>query len=273
MPKLPVYENERDFEIAQKGAWSRGTIAHTKPIIHRKPIKIPKKPIIILAAVIVLLVGVYLGVRTFAPNLLELGKKPVKVETKAFEFPLDAAQIKYPSNILRDKFLANFQAASNENNEEKRYKFLEDNFLLLRGFYTSTSSSEYRPQLKTYKEYMQKNYAKKVEANSALYNVPCIDKLCGEVKLSDDVKQIRDHVIADKKLNAEVKDAILRNFNAIGVNSDRAFQINMYMATLSMLVSEFNRTNDLGVKKIDQDLAAYVVKTYPEVKIPPGLSL
>lgn len=274
MPAVPEPQRERDSELLQKPKWNRGVLENKKPFIPKRPFKIPKKLVKILLAVIVVLVGIYFVTATFFPKVLEIGKKASAPKPAAFEYPFNVVDVKYPSDFLKEKFLANFQAAAGEQDADKRYKYLEDNFTMLRGFYTATSSYDTRLQLQNFRVYMQNRYSDKTSANRALYEFPCIDKLCsGSAKIPDEIAKIRDDLSHNDKINVQIKEAILRNFDSASLSTDKVFEANMYMGALSMVVSEFTRTSDAGIKDAYAGLYDYIAKNYPNVVIPQELRI
>jgi len=159
-----------------------------------------------------------------------------------------------------------------EKDLDKRYKLLEANFVMLRGFYSSNADYGYRLNIDEYKDYMKKNYPEKVEANKNLYIDLCIDSRCGEVKDPGEIVSIRDEVIKESVINNQIKEAVLRNFDAAGLN-EKEQSANFYLSAYSMLVSEARRTKDPGVKATAKKLYDFIVTAFPDIKIPDDLKL
>lgn len=272
MPKLPEENKERDFELLDKNDFSRGALSQSKPVIIKKHLHIPVKPIMGILVVIVLLGGIYTITKTYFPDLFKLNA-PKQAEVKPFEYPINTSEIKFPGEPAKQKFLENLQNAAKETDKDERYKFLEDDFTLLKVFYSQSASYDFRVQLGTYKKYMQKNYPKQVEANPILYDFPCLDKLCTDGVVPDEIKTIAAEIVQNRVLNSGVKDAVSRNFDAASFSKDKVLQANMYMGVLSMLVSEYKSTNDAQIKTICTEMVAFISRNYPEVKIPNELKL
>lgn len=243
-----------------------------EPVADKKGLKLPKKVILALIFVVFVFGGLYIFTSKFNPGLL--GKMEAKpVETPHFEIPINIDQITFPNDVYKNKFLENMRAAESEKDTEKRYKFLEDDFTLLRGLYTSTAKYDYRVPLEKFRSYMQKSYPKKVKDNLVLYEFPCIDKLCKGGEIASEIREITAEIDANKVLDPSIKEVIKRNFDSAAHNSDKNFQGNMYTGALSMLVSEYNRTKDEDLKKITNKLLSYIISSYPEITIPNALKI
>ncbi|MEK7581497.1 MAG: hypothetical protein AAB512_04390 [Patescibacteria group bacterium] len=271
MPKLPENRKEREFELLNKDSWNRGSLVKQKPFHRPRNLKLPKKPIGILLVAVIVLGGLYIFVQKYYPDLLK-PKAPIQTEAKDFEYPVDINKISYPSDVLKEKFLANFKSASLEKDSDKRYKLLEENFIMLRGFYTASSGYDYRVQLEAFTDYMKKNFPKQVEINKNLYNYLCIDKQCGEVKSPNEIVTIAAEIAKEDAINSQVKEAVLRNFDAAGLN-EKDQSANFYLSAYSMLISEARRTKDADVKVTTTKLYDFIVKSFPDIKIPDDLKL
>lgn len=265
MPKLPE-QKARDFELLDKTDFKRGELSQAKPVIIKKHLRLPLKPIIGMVVVIVLLGGVYTITKTYFPDLLK-AKAPPQAEVKAFEYPLEVNDIKYPSEFLKQKFLENFQKAAGEKDENARYKYIEDNYSLLRVFYAQSASYDFRVQLDKFRDYVKKNYLKKYEANKKLYDYDCIDKLCGEIKMPAEIEDIKKDLLANTAVNGLVRDTILRNFDAAALTSDKNSQGTTYVNVLYSLTAEYNRTHDQEIKKDYDKLLDFLAQNYPEIKV------
>ncbi len=271
MPKLPENRKEREFELLNKNSWNRGSQAEPKPFHRPRNLKLPRKFAGILLVAVIALGGRYIFVQKYHPDLLK-PKAPSQTEAGSFSYPIDVNKISYPSDVLKEKFLANFRSASEEKDFDKRYKLLEENFIMLRGFYTASAGYDYRVQLDSFTDYMKKNYPTQFEANKNLYNVLCIDKQCGEVKSPDEIVAIRAEIAKGAAINTQVKEAIMRNFDAAGLN-ESSQSANFYLSAYSMLVSEVKRTNSEDVKVTTIKLYDFIVKSFPDIKIPDDLKL
>lgn len=273
MPTLPEYEKERDFELVDKAGLDRGTLGGSKPVIRKYRLMFPKKLVLSLSTLVLFLVVIYLGVSYLYPMLTKKKVEATTTVAKPFEYPLEVNAIKYPSEVLQQKFLENMQNAAKETDLVKRYKFVEDGFLLLKTFYTSAPTYDLRVQLDKYKQYMQKNYPEKAETNRVLYDYPCMDKQCTGGETPAQIKTISGEIAKSTVMNAGVKESISRNFDAASFSKDKSFKLNVYMGVLSMLVMEYKRTNDVGIKTICADLSNYITQSYPKVKIPKELQI
>ncbi len=272
MPKLPE-QKARDFELLDKSTYSRGTLDKFKPPAIKHHLKLPMKPIVGLLILVVVLGGIYTISKTYFPDLLKK-KAPAQAEVKPFEYPLNVNDVKFPSEFLKEKFLENFQKAAIEKDADVRYKLLEEDFVFLNGFYASTAAYDFRVQLEKYRDYMKKYYPKKVEAGKILYEFACIDKLCpgaNDAKYPPEVEAIKKDLEGNKAINAEVRSAMIRNFDTAAIVKDKKNQANFYMSVLSSLFSEYERTNDEGIKNIYLKLKPFVESL--GVKIPAQILL
>lgn len=278
MPKLPVEQTPRDSELLEKASWKTGAISAASP---KEPAFSELRDFsktrqfklgLGLALALLLTIGVYFAARDlpFFKNLFPGAGIGEKV---AFEYPIDTSNTKYPGFELQEKFLEDMRNAASEKDEGKRYKYLEDGFSLLQGFYASTGSYDYRVQLEKYREYMKKNYPRQFEANKSLYEFACIDKLCGEAKYPSEIAKLNGEIAANGKIDPLVKAAILRNLDGAAFTGDKDTQANFYVGAMSMLISEVNRTGDMGLKSSYLSLFDFIVKNYPEVSIPDQLKL
>ena len=269
MPKLPEYQKERDTELIDKPDWGRGVLAKSKKaFVPRRPLKIPKKLIggIVMAALVLAVSG--LLVWKFGPAFLNMTKRTPTVKPQAFEYPVDASKIKFPSDFIKNKFSMNLDNASKETDLERRYVFLEDDFKLLLNSYAQTQSYDMNVALAKYKEYIQKNYPDKYIQNKPLYDFPCLDKVCGgNIKYPAEINELKKSISENTAINAAVRDGILRNFDAAAISSDKNYQGTVYANTLYSLGGEYRRTNDAAIKDIWQKLYDFVSKNYPDIKI------
>lgn len=272
MPKLPI-EQPRNSELLQKSAWKTGVIGQrTAPIFkpfspsffsrHKKLLAVFTLFLLILVALSVVVV--------FFPSLLKPGQK----EEEFFEYPVETANIQFPSDFLKEKFLENFRKAKDEKSQLKQYEFFAENFKMLRGFYLSTAAYDNRVALEKYEEYMRKNYPNQVIGDAALYDYPCIDKLCeGEVKYATQIESIRSDLSANTVINAEVRDQILRNIEAAVASSEKNDQFSSYATVLSMVKSEVERTNDDGLRAIHGKMSDFLKSNYSDFEVPKSLQL
>jgi len=277
MPKLPVESITRNSELMDKTNWQTGAIGQKKEQPMKRFSKNIRSNHLKLLGVLVVILTILTGFVTLAtlnPSFFQkLLKMDLGKDEKAFEYPIDTSNTKYPGFELQEKFLEDMRNAATEKDEGKRYKYLEDGFSLLQGFYASTGSYDYRVQLEKYREYMKKNYPKQFEANKSLYEFACIDKLCGEAKYPSEIAKLNGEIAANGKIDPLVKAAILRNLDGAAFTSDKDTQANFYVGAMSMLISEVNRTGDMGLKSSYLSLSDFIVKNYPEVSIPDQLKL
>lgn len=272
MPKLPVEQISRNSELMDKPIWKTGFIGQKKTDSPNKSTSISRfshfKVAAILAAIVVALLFIYFALAGLNPSLF--GRMGQGAISGKFEYPVNVEEIKYPSDFLKDKFLENVQKAQGEGDLEKRYRPLEDNYVLLRGFYSAEPDYAYRMQLDTFAAYMKKHYATKYEANKNLYATLCIDKQCGEVKDPKEIDAIRADIAASSAIGPPVKEAIFRNFDAAGLNAKEQ-QVNFYLSAYSMLFSVSTQTNDTQLKALASRLLDFIQKDFPEVTIPEDL--
>lgn len=71
MPKLPEQQKERDFELLDKTDFKRGVLSQSKPVIIKKRLRLPIKPIIGMFVVMVVLGGIYIFTKNYFPDLLK----------------------------------------------------------------------------------------------------------------------------------------------------------------------------------------------------------
>lgn len=266
MPKLPEQQRGRELELLDKVGFKTGTLSQVTPAVFKKHLKLPIKPIVGLLFLVVVLGGIYTVTKTYFPNLLK-PKTSNQSEAKAFDYPIDVNAIVYPSDFLKQKFLANAKGASEEKDPEKKYKLFEDNYSLLRVFYTQTASNKDRVQLDKFREYIKKNYLKKYEADKELFDYDCIDKLCGEIKLPEEIAGIIKDLQANKAVNGTVRETILRNIDSAGLTSDKNSQGTTYVNVLYSLTAEYGRTKDEGIKNVYTKLADFIAQNYPQITV------
>ncbi len=262
MPKLPFVADAKEAELLDKPSWDRGIRVVLKPKrIRIWPGSNHYRLILLLCLLVVVLVSFWVVYSTLSARNRS---KDTKGQEQTFEYPLNVNDVKFPSDFLKEKFLENFQRASEEKDADIRYKLLTDDFEFLRGFYLSTSSYDYRVQLDEYKDYMKKNYPAQYEKDKGFYDFPCIDRLCGEAKYPPEVEEIIKDLEGNTAVDDEVRGAIGRNFDAAAVTGDKTTQTNNYMNVLSSLYSEYERTQDEGIKsnylKLKQLLATLGAK-------------
>lgn len=272
MPSLPI-EQVRNSELMQKNNWNTGQISKkTAPIIKQftPSFGSKHKKLLALSGLFLLIVVALSVVVVYFPNLL----KPVKEDEELFEYPVETANIQFPSNLVKERFLENFRKAKDEKDTAKQYVIFAENFKMLRGFYLSTAAYDNRVALEKYEEFMRKNYPNQVIPDAALYEYPCIDKLCEvEIKYAPDIEFIRSDLTGNATVNAEVRDQILRNIDAAVASQEKDNQFNSYASVLSMVKSEVERTSDDGLRAIHGKMIAFLGANYGEYEIPESLKL
>jgi len=268
MPKLPEYQEDRDFEAVDKAQWERGVLSKTPsvPFLPKKPFKLPKKLLVGLSALVVFLAVIYVGTSYFYPNFIKNKLNPTTF-AEPFAHPVNAADIKFPSDEAKSEFLARLQSAAGERDEDKRYEYLENAFAQLRGFYTLSSDPSYRVQLDAYRGYMQTNYPDQLAKNSALYNYPCLDKECGQVKDPDVILGIRKSIARNTAIDKQTQEAIIRDFDAAALNSDKDFTGNMYNAALTLISSEAIRTQNAQLFADEAKLKEFMKANFAEIPV------
>ncbi len=273
MPKLPEYQKERDFELLDKTSLNRGTLGGSKPVIRRYYPKFPKKLVLGLTSLVVILVVIYVGATYLYPSFVKK-KADAAVAVKPFEYPFNLNDMHYPSDFLQQKFLENFQKASLEKDTNTRYKYLEENFTFLLGFYNSTHSYDYRVQLQKFSDYMQKNYPNKFEANKTLYDFACVDKLCDlQNKYPPEVEEVQKALLDNKSISSGIRDSIKQNLDTAVLSKDRNNQGNAYISVLTSLALEYKTTKDEAVKAMYLKLNDYVIKNYSDYKVPESVKI
>lgn len=200
-------------------------------------------------------------------------KEAVKKQEIAFEYPVSVEKIIFPNDTFKVKFLENLDNAKKERDLDKRYGYLELDFEMLLGFYSQTGSYDYRVQLLSFRDYVRKNYSEKYEKNSKLYDFACIDALCAKGDTPDEIKNIKEKLLANGSVDKDVRDGILRNFTAASVSKGSQATELIYINELSSLYSEFERTKDEEIKGAYLMLKDYIVKNYKGVNIPKEINL
>lgn len=274
MPKLPERQNERDFELMDKPAWNRGTFAENKAksTFGINTFKFPKKFLLLLIVLAVISVGAYLGLKKFLPLIDDQKSQVSPSAAQKIEYPFDVASVQFTSEMARKTFLDNFQKASLEKDSKAKYKLLEANFLTLKGLYISTQSSQYRVNLEKFKTYMEKYFPKEVSQDPAVYNVSCLDLLCGTPAYPDEINAIKAEVDVNSSIAENAKVDISQNFKAAALTDNKAQQANYYMNALSALFSEYTRAKDEKTKATHQKLHDFITVGYEEFAIPKEIS-
>ncbi len=275
MPKLPE-QKARDFEILDKSTFSRGTLDKFKPPAIKHHLKLPIKPIIGVLILVLVLGGIYIISKTYFPDLIKQ-KAPAQAEkSPEFEYPLNVNDVKFPSEFLKEKFLANFQKASVEKDADTRYKLLEEDFMFLNGFYASTASYDFRVQLEKYRDYIKKNYPGQYEKNKGFYDFACIDKLCAgasEAKYPPEIIEIQNALAKNTSISPVIRDSLVRNLDTAVFSKDKNNQGNSYISVLTSLSLEYKTSKDEAVKDLYLKLNDYVGRNYPEFKVPESVKV
>ncbi len=274
MPKLPTGGLSRDSQLLEKDNWGRGEIT-------QKPAWVPKIPtrrawnlhlklIFIALLAIIVLALIYVGATRYLPGILD--KAGLSQSAQKFGYPVNAGEIDFPSENVKDKFLENMRLAEVERDAGAKYKLFEENYILLKGFYSTNSQQKTRVQLESFREYIKKNYPDKFQASQALYEIPCLDGECPKVTYPDEISAIRDGVTKSSSLDAQVKSAVLKNFDAAAQSAGDA-QVNYYLSAFSLLSSVSKQNSSGDVRNLAIKMQDYITKNYPEILIPDDLKL
>lgn len=274
MPDLPVEQISRNSELMQKANWKTGVFGAKKdPDMRafRPDFKLMHHKVAIVMTLFAILVVVLAGV------VLVASKLGPKIEETAqelnYEYPFDPAAVRIASDFQREKFLENFRKANLEKDSKASYKMLEENFTALRGFYSETQNSEYRTYLEQFKPFMEKHFKREVSQNASLYNIACLDLLCGELKTPAEIESFKAQIEANTSVDPAIKESVVRNFNEAGHSEDKNVQAISYINALSAMFTEYNRTKDEGTKNNYLKLSDFIKANYPEQAIPVEITL
>lgn len=278
MPKLPIETFARNLEILQKPIWKTGAEGPVKknPVFDKKPIFSSNHMRLagVLIVVVVLLTGFYFAANGLKPSLFKkISRTDQAQKTKEFEYPVNVAEIQFPTDLLHDQFLENFNKSKVTKDDNERYVLLENNFTLLLSVYAQTQGYDYRIQLSKFKDYMRQNYPQKYELNTKLYNFACVDELCGKKNISQDAEDLKNDLKNNKAINPIVRDGILRQIDSAVRDKDKTSQGDTYVNILSSIFSEYKRTKDEGLMNIYNKLNGFISKNFTEIKIPEGIKI
>ena len=112
MPKLPIETFARNIEILEKPIWKTGAEGPVKknpsfknPIFSTNHMRLAG----VLIVVVVLLTGFYFTANGLKPSLFKkISRTNQAQKTKEFEYPVNVAEIQFPTDLLKDQFLENF---------------------------------------------------------------------------------------------------------------------------------------------------------------------
>lgn len=274
MPTLPVEEIARNSELMQKVNWHRGVITQKiAPPLRNfgSGLRHPHHKIMFALAFFAVLVVVLAGIVMLAGR--SGTKPPEQAEKLNYVYPFEPNDVRFTGDMQKTKFLENFRKANVERDSKERYKLLEENFLTIRGLYISTQSSEYRTYLEMFEPFMKQNFSRKVSQNSSVYEIPCLDALCKETTLPDEIVAIKEEIKANASIGQNTRDDIFMAFNAAGATEDKTQISSYYINALSALYSEYGRTKDEGTKATYQKLGDFIKSSFPDVPIPKEISL
>lgn len=268
MPELPKIKPNEIYTLSKKAS-SQLAADLPKPVFGKKSFLSFKAQAILLIILLALT-----GCLVF---FFEFIAKPKTInqalQAEKFEYPVNVAEIKYPSNAIKEKFLDNFTRAGKLVDPTQRYLFLRANFTFLKGFYLSTQSYDYRIQLEKYKKYMYSNYLDYMKQDAEIFNYPCLDILCGTPKYAPEIQTLRDGISASKSINQKVKQGILVDLQSAALSADKEEQFNKYLDALSILQALYTKTPIDEIKTYHQNLNKYINDNFSGKKIPDVLDI
>ncbi len=271
MPKLPETKPNEIYTLA-KYTTADVVVNLQKPIFGTKGKPNFKRTAFIVFGLVILASTLIVTVKVSTNP--KAANQAVSQQAMDFVYPLNVADLKFPSDFLKQQFLANFQKAKNETASENRYPFLEANFKLLLNSYAQTQSYDLHAALDKYKEYIQKNYPDKYSQNKGLYDFPCLDKVCaGNISLPAEIEDIKKSLTDNKAIIPSVRDGALRNVDLAAASKDKNYQGTIYANVLYSLYAEYQRTNDVGIKDVWLKLYDYISKNYSDIKIRDDLKI
>jgi hypothetical protein len=271
MPKLPEQQKERDFELVDKASLNRGTIDNSKPYIRSYHRKFPLKLIVVLMGLALMLVAIYSAVSRLYPMLIKKAPEAIVVPSKSSNELFNADEIKFTSDDLKEKFMKNLDLASKELDKEKSFKYLDADFEILYEMYRSTNLSEYTIQMEKMKKDMNKNYPIQYQKYLGRYQYVCSDDGCWEahdVGKPAEIVEIRKALYKVEGINNDIKSIVVMAIDTGLLSTDKKVQMEAFTAVFKVLSEEYNRSKNVEVKNIYLKLNDYVVKNYPDIKIP-----
>lgn len=271
MPNLPVSENDQNSEVLNKRTLSTGVLERAVPPKKKIHLKIPKKLIICLFMLVVVLGVMYLAVSKIAPNLLTMQLKQKQLELAQLEVPVDVTKIIFPSDSNKQTFLLNFKDAKETTDPDQRFNLLEANFTLLNGFYGQNHAYDNRLELAKFRDYIKSKYPDKYKANQKLYDFACVDLKCSDNKYTPEAQDIKNQVELNTVISPFIKESIYRDLDAASAYEDKLAQGDAYVNIISSLYSEYQNKKDDSIKSLYSKVYVYVKKQYPENFIPDGI--
>jgi len=271
MPKLPQQNKTNVLEVIEKKSYNTGKISFPKVPKHRIVLKNHLKLVLALLVLIALLIGIYFAFGRFIGKSSDTNKENVSANNQ-FDFPADPTNIVFPSEVVKEKFLSNFRLVAEEKDMNKRFFILEENYVILKGMYSVSLSYDHRVILEKYRESMKKNFSQQYQT-STVWEFVCVDALCDQATYSLEIENIRQSVTGNSALDQAVKRDILRLIDLAVRTEDKAAKGQVYVAVLSSLFSEHERTKDESIKVIYSNLLEYLEKNYPDARIPTQIKL
>ena len=211
-------------------------------------IKIPREAlfpglgqILFLSCVVVVMIisTFFMGI----PGILKDASTPSTYKQgSGFVVPVNVAEVEYPEGVVLEKFLENFQNAAKETDYQKRYSYMEENFSILLGFYSSTHDPKIRGQLEAYSAYMQNNFGSEYKKNTDFYKVPCWDSGCGNVNYLPEIEEIKGQIEASTAFADSEKQSLGRQLEVAALSEGVASQGSAYVNTLSAGKSNYDKT-------------------------------
>lgn len=272
MPKLPQQQQTSTLEVLDKKSYNTGELTVPKIPKNRIVLNNHLKLVLALLVLIAVLIGVYFAFGRFAGKSSDTNEENVSANGQ-FEFPAEPTNIVFPSEEVKEKFLSNFRLAEEEKDINKRFFILEENYVILKGMYSASLSYDHRVILEKYRESMKKNFSQQYQ-KSTVWEFACVDALCDKAtSYSTEIESIRKAITDNTAMDQAVKDGILRSIDLAVKTEDKAAQGQVYVAVLSSLFSEHERTKDESIKVIYSSLLAYLEKNYPDQHIPTQIKI
>lgn len=262
MPVSPAAGTHPANVSASKAPFSAGSSSRSGLF------KIPVEPLfsgighILFLASVVSVIGVlifFVGIAGFQKSISSRSSQKVGPLVP----PINVADVKFPSDFQRDIFLKNFQEAGKTRDYVTRYKFLQDDYLRLLGFYSADRDPKNRKILEQYAQYMINNYPE--HAQESIYTVPCIDSTCGKIKFSDAVSKIKGEVDANPAIEKVLKDSLDKNFEAAALSSAKEAQFSYYQQIFQSLKGSYNKTKEGSLKQTAVELRDFIKANYSDL--------
>ncbi len=273
MPSLPQIPNPNNSEVMEKAATSPGVFL-SQPVQLRRDFWRSLQGILVFVVFFSSFSLTLFGFFAFEKVRFAVAgpaSSQQAAKTDEFGYPPNVGDLKFPSDISKKKFMDKMTAASKEKDKDKRYKILEDGFVMLSGMYSADQSSQTRIILEQYKVYMTQNYQEESRERDSVYKIICLDLLCGKETYPAEIVKIKDEINANGSLGEPAKQEILDILKDAALQTDKSVQSVYYLNALSAIYSQFEVAKNESTKVSYEELLAYIQKTYPDIKIPDSI--